>query len=208
MRLKAQTAQPHIDPQVLFGALQIWSPCEENVDQKLIRSDDAWMDGLLRLPGFQQEGGRWGMGGSERGAISQPFIQVIVHQLRGPKTKTTFLWGIWCFRQKSEGIIYVGLHMTRHVWCKVIHILSQLWFKNLYHVFVSICMARECTKCCWGINKLLGRTKSFPAVLSQVQKVKFGYRKFPCTRRKYYLKEINHFFFVKYDLNFGWIHRF
>ena len=48
------------------------------------------MDGLLRLPGFQQEGGREGMGGSERGAISQSFIQVIGQQLLGPKIKTTF----------------------------------------------------------------------------------------------------------------------
>ena len=192
MRLKVQTSLPHIDPQVLFGALQTWSPCEENVGQKLIR----WcLNGRPPSTAWISAGGReLGRGRIRIGAISQSFIQVIGQQLLGSKTKTTFLWGIWCFGHKSNVIVYIGVHMTRHMWYKVIHLLSQLWFINFCHIFLSICMARECTKFCWGINKLLGRTKSFPAVLSQVQKVKFGYRKFPCARRKYYLKEMNYSF--------------
>ena len=39
----------------------------------------------------------------------------------------------------------------------------------------------------WAERKVLGQTKSFPAVLSQVQKVKFDYKKLPCSGGKYYL---------------------
>ena len=40
----------------------------------------------------------------------------------------------------------------------------------------------------WAERKVLEHTKSFPAVLSQVQKVKFDYKKLPpSSRGKYYL---------------------